>query len=61
MIKRLKEYLKEVWLEFKNVTWPNKDELVGLTIAIIVTTILFSIYVGLIDRLLGYIVKMLLS
>lgn len=60
-MKRLKEYLKEVVQEFRNVTWPNKEELVGLTIAVIIATLLFSIYVGLVDRLLGFLVKLLLT
>jgi len=61
MIKKLQEFLKEVYQEFRNVSWPNKDEIIGLTVAIIITTLLFGIYVGLVDRLLGVLVKLILS
>ena len=61
MWKKLKVFLKEVKLEFKNVTWPSKDELIGLTIAVLVVTVIFGIYVGLLDRLFGLILRMLLA
>lgn len=60
-MKKVKEYLKEVWQEFKNVSWPGKEELVGLAIAIIITTVLFGVYVGLVDRFLGFLIKLILS
>ncbi len=61
MIERLKGYLKDIQIEFKNVTWPTKDELVGLTIAVLVVTVIFGIYVGLVDRFFSFLVKLFLS
>ncbi len=61
MFKKLKLFLKEVQTEFKNVTWPSKDELVGLTVAVLIVTLLFGIYVGLVDRFFSFLVRLFLS
>ena len=61
MFKRLKTFIKEVRLEFKNVTWPSKDELTGLTAAVLVVTAIFGIYIGLVDRLFAFLIRLFLS
>ncbi|OQX89373.1 MAG: preprotein translocase subunit SecE [candidate division Zixibacteria bacterium 4484_93] len=50
-------FLREVSTEFKKVSWPSREELVGLTSAVIVATILLSIYTGILDFLLFSIIK----
>ena len=60
MIAKSKEFLNNVKLEMKRVTWPSKDQLIGSTIIVVIVWIMLSIYVFSSDRILQYIVKQLL-
>ncbi|MEA2030775.1 MAG: preprotein translocase subunit SecE [candidate division Zixibacteria bacterium] len=52
-MKKIKKFLKEVNAELRKVTWPTKDELVGSTIVVIVVSLTLSIFIGIVDRILG--------
>jgi preprotein translocase subunit SecE len=52
MFGKIVKYFKEVRAELTKVTWPSKQELMGSTIVTIVVTIIVSVFIGLVDRLL---------
>jgi preprotein translocase subunit SecE len=52
MINKIRKYLREVWLELGKVTWPTKDELKESTMVVIVATIIVTLFIFVIDRLL---------
>jgi preprotein translocase subunit SecE len=60
MIQRIKEFLREVRVELKKVVFPSRDELKGSTWVVIITVLLMSFYLGLVDLGLSNLVKMLL-
>ena len=35
---------KDVLSEMKKVTWPNRNEVVGTTVVVVIATIIFSVY-----------------
>ncbi|PYQ49509.1 MAG: preprotein translocase subunit SecE, partial [Acidobacteria bacterium] len=35
---------KDVLSEMKKVTWPNRNEVVGTTVVVIVATVVFAVY-----------------
>jgi len=47
------QFLKDVRIELTKVTWPNREELIGSTIIVIVLSIIMSIYIGFLDYLLS--------
>ncbi|MCP5046561.1 MAG: preprotein translocase subunit SecE [bacterium] len=49
IIKRIRNYLTEVRGELKKVTWPTKNDMQKTTIAVIVLSIIFGIYLQLVD------------
>jgi preprotein translocase subunit SecE len=49
MIQKIKKFLNEVKLEIKKVVFPSKDELIGSTWVVIVTVLLISIFLGIVD------------
>ncbi|RKZ30682.1 preprotein translocase subunit SecE [bacterium] len=61
MLEKLKTFLKESYQEFKKVRWPTREELIGLTIAVVVSSILLLIFVGVVDRLFFLLVKFVLG
>ncbi|MBM4128613.1 MAG: preprotein translocase subunit SecE [Nitrospira sp.] len=49
MIKRIREFLKEVKIEIKKVIFPTREELVGSTWVVIITVIIISLFLGVVD------------
>jgi len=60
MFDRAKEFLREVKVEIKKVVYPSKEELIGSTWVVIITVIVVSIFLGIVDLGLSKIVKMAL-
>ena len=51
-LRRLKEFLVEVWAELKKTTWPNRREVYGTTVVVIVTVLLCAAYLFGVDKVL---------
>lgn len=60
MLNKVKDFFKEVKVEIKKVVFPSKEELVGSTWVVIITVIIISIFLGVIDLGLTKIVGMVL-
>jgi preprotein translocase subunit SecE len=50
MFERLKRFLKEVRLELTKVTWPTANELRGSTGVVIVTVLILTLFIYLVDK-----------
>jgi preprotein translocase subunit SecE len=48
-MRKLIQFLKEVRIELKKVSWPNRKELVGSTTLVIVVSVLAGLFLGLLD------------
>lgn len=60
MISKIKQFFKEVKFEIKKVVFPTKDELVGSTWVVIITVVVISLFLGVIDLGLSELVGMAL-
>ena len=54
MFGKLVKFLKEVRAEGNKVTWPTREELIGSTIVTVVTSVLVSVFIFMIDQILTY-------
>jgi len=50
---RIFKFLKDVKVELTKVTWPNRGELIGSTIIVVILSLLMAVYVGLLDFVLS--------
>ncbi|MEK7566190.1 MAG: preprotein translocase subunit SecE [Patescibacteria group bacterium] len=57
MLSRLKNYLQESWIELKRVNWPTRKESINLTLAVIVFSIIIMVFLGVLDGIFGYLIK----
>jgi preprotein translocase subunit SecE len=59
--ERTVRFLKEVRVELKKVTWPQRKEIIGSTAVVIVASFLVAFFLGFIDlilqKLLGLILR----
>ena len=60
-MRRLQNYIRDVILELRKVTWPTREELKGATITVIIFALISTLFVGAVDFVLGYIVKLVLG
>ncbi|MGO9380235.1 MAG: preprotein translocase subunit SecE [Dissulfurispiraceae bacterium] len=60
MLDKLKNFFKEVKTEAKKVNYPTKDDLLGSTRVVIITVIIVSVFLGIVDLSLSKIVKLLI-
>ncbi|MCX7794784.1 MAG: preprotein translocase subunit SecE [Thermodesulfovibrionales bacterium] len=60
MIKKIKEFFREVGFELKKVVFPSREELIGSTWVVIIAVIIAAIFLGIVDVGLAKIVERLL-
>lgn len=49
---RLAEFVREVKLEMRKVSWPSRQEVIGNTIVVLVTVAVLSVLIGIEDAVL---------
>jgi preprotein translocase subunit SecE len=49
VLNKVKEFLREVKVEVKKVVFPSKDELIGSIWVVIITVIVISLFLGIVD------------
>ena len=61
MIEKIKEFFREVKVETKKVVYPNWDELKDSTLVVIVTVVVISLFLGVVDlsltKLVGLVIR----
>ena len=54
------QFLREVRVELRKVTWPSRKQTIGSTIVVIVLVLIISIFLGAVDQGLSYLVNVVL-
>jgi preprotein translocase subunit SecE len=61
MIEKIKQFFREVKLETSKVVYPDREELIGSTWVVIVTVVIVSVFLGVVDlgltRLVGLAIR----
>ncbi len=52
--EQVREFVKDVRAESAKVSWPTRNELRDSTIVVIVTVMIVSAFVGIVDRVLAF-------
>lgn len=53
MFKRIAEFFQDVKLELKKVVFPTRKEVIGSTWVVIISVLIASVFLGLVDLSLG--------
>ena len=59
-IRKFRDFLGEVRNELRKSSWPLRGELLESTIVLVISVILFSVFIGLSDTLLMNVVRLLI-
>jgi preprotein translocase subunit SecE len=60
-MKRFQNYIKDVIIELKKVTWPSWEELKGATLAVVIFSLIASLYVFGVDYALMWVIENLIG
>lgn len=58
-ISGIREFFADVGAEMHKITWPERDELLDSTVVVIVSVLLFGLFLALSDKLLITILRLL--
>ena len=51
-MSKFMDFLKKVKIELKKVSWPDKKTVKSSTIAVVVVSLFFGVYIGVVDYIL---------
>ena len=60
MLTRFREFVQDVLVEFRKVTWPSRQELINSTTVVIVVTVVLAFFLGGVDIALTKLVERIL-
>jgi preprotein translocase subunit SecE len=60
-MQKLVQYFKDVRAELVKVSWPTRNEVTGATLLVVVSSIMVSVFVYAVDRLLMTIINLFLK
>ncbi|NOT33805.1 MAG: preprotein translocase subunit SecE [Candidatus Eisenbacteria bacterium] len=52
--EKIQEFVKDVRVEVGRVSWPTREELRDSTVVVIVTVLIVSAFIGVVDRILNF-------
>jgi preprotein translocase subunit SecE len=61
VMQRVREFLQEVQVELRRVTFPTRSETMGATVVVLAFVVVMSIYLALADALLARLVTRLIG
>jgi preprotein translocase subunit SecE len=61
LIDRAVQFLREVKVELKKVTWPSRKQTVGSTVVVIVLVLVISLFLGVVDVGLSSLIRVVLQ
>lgn len=59
-VAKSKSFLSEVWVELNKVTWPSKQEAWRLTLVVLSLLLVVGVFVGVLNGVLGVIMRRIL-
>jgi len=61
MLGKAKDFLSEVKVEVKKVTWPSRKDAMGGTMVVMVVVLIIAVFLGIIDTILSKIIEALIA
>jgi preprotein translocase subunit SecE len=55
------QFLREVKVELKKVTWPSRKQTIGSTVVVLALVVLISLFLGVVDIGLSHLIKFVLQ
>ena len=60
VVQKSMQFLREVKIELKKVTWPTRKQTMGSTVVVVVLVVIISLFLGLVDMGLSSLMRVVL-
>jgi preprotein translocase subunit SecE len=60
IVQKSTQFLREVKIELKKVTWPTRKQTMGSTLVVVILVMIISVFLGLVDLGLSSLIRMVL-
>lgn len=60
IVSRVTNFINEVKIEMQKVSWSTREELIGSTAVVIVSTFLLAMFIGLADVIISKFIEIIL-
>ena len=60
IFSKIAQFITEVKVEMQKVSWSTREELIGSTTVVIVSTLLLAIFIGMVDIVLSRFIGLIL-
>ena len=61
IVDKSMQFLREVKIELKKVTWPSRKQTIGSTAVVIILVIIISLFLGMVDFGLSSLIRVILQ
>ncbi len=61
IFKRIGDFITEVKGELKKVTWPTKNDLIKTTIAVLVSSFIFGVFLFVVDMIFSRVINSIIG
>ena len=61
IVDKSMQFLREVKIELKKVTWPSRKQTIGSTVVVIILVIIISLFLGMVDFGLSSLIRVILQ
>ncbi|MDD3905190.1 MAG: preprotein translocase subunit SecE [Candidatus Omnitrophica bacterium] len=61
MANKVASFFNDIKLEMLKVSWPNRQELIGSTVIVIVSLAILSLFIGICDLFLSKLVNIIMT
>ena len=58
-MKRIRQFIKELWSELKKVSWPTRLQVRNLTILVFVVSFVVGLYITVLDTFFDRIIQLI--
>jgi len=59
-LEAIRQFLREVKIELKKVTWPSRKDTIYATIVVLISVFIFGFFLGIVDLGLSRLVRLVL-
>ena len=60
LLKKVREFFRDVVVEFRRVSWPNRRDVMGSTTVVIVMVLVLAMFLAAVDNALSWLVGFVL-
>jgi len=57
IVDKVRQFLREVRIELKKITWPGRKETIASTVVVIVIVLISGVYLGVVDMILSRLIR----